>query len=452
MRAERPGRAIAALLLLFAVSLPLVTVRIYAADEMQYFAPLRSLWKDGDLDCRDEYARLLEARPWATEERRMLIEPSTETGVAPNFATIGVALLWTPFFALGELAARAGGWPTDGYSFPYLAAVCYGAAGYAFAGLLLLFDVARRELGTRAAFLATLLAWWATALPFYMYVTPPMAHATSAFASAAFVWLWYRWRTSMTLPSTVALGAAGGLIALVREQNVLLMILPGFDVLRALFDRTSRSRAVGAGAVIGLCFVAVLVPQFLAWKVLFGHYRPGAQRMSFFEPWPVHLGDVLFSSDHGLFSWHPVWILGLAGLLVLAARRPRLAVPLLLGFASLALFLGSVSNWAGGMAFGQRRMLDCLFVVTVGCAALFELLPPRIGPVLVALLVWWNLSLLVQFGSGMIPREGPIEWRSAIHNQLVVVPRRALSIGAAYLLSPAAFTRGASHGEATPQR
>src|SRR5207248_399437 len=79
------GKLAAALVLLFVVSLPLVTVRIYAADELQYYSLLRSAWKDGDLDCRNEYARLLEARPWQTEERRMLVEPSTETGLAPNF-------------------------------------------------------------------------------------------------------------------------------------------------------------------------------------------------------------------------------------------------------------------------------------------------------------------------------------------------------------------------------
>jgi hypothetical protein len=450
MSAESPRKLVAMLLLLFAASLPLVTVRIYAADELQYYAPLRSLWKDGDLDCRDEYARLLEARPWATEERRMLIEPSTETGVAPNFATVGVALLWAPFFALGDVVARVGGWPADGYSRPYLAAVCYGSACYAFAGLLLLFDVARRELDARAAFLGTLLAWWATALPFYMYVTPPMAHATSLFASAAFVWLWYRWRTTMTVGSTVALGLAGGLMALVREQNVLLMILPGLDVMRALFDSRDRRRAVVAALGIGVCFVVVLVPQLLAWKALFGHYRPGEQRMSFFQPWPVHLGDVLLSSNHGLFSWHPVWVLGLVGLALVAIRKPAFGVPLLLGFLALVLFLGSVTNWAGGMAFGQRRMLDCAFVVIVGCAALFESMPRRITVAVMAALVWWNVSLLVQFGSGMIPREGPIDWGAAIYNQLVVVPRRAFTIGADYLLSPAAFTRNATRAESTP--
>ena len=443
----------ATLVLLFLVSLPLVTVRIYAADELQYYAQLRSLLKDGDLDCRDEYVRLLEARPWASEERRMLVEPSTETGVAPNFATIGAALLWAPFFLAGDAIARLGGWPADGYSMPYIAAVCYGSALYAFAGLLLLFDVARRETSARAAFAATLLAWWATALPFYMYVTPPMAHATSVFASALFVWLWYRWRQSGTLGSTVALGLAGGLMTLVREQNVMLLVLPAFDLVRGLVaSRDGRRKAIVAGLVIGACFAAALVPQFLAWNELFGHFRPGEQRMSFFHPWPVHLADVLLSTNHGLVSWHPVWIAGVCGLVLISARKPSLGAPLLLGFAALTLFLSCVTNWAGGMAFGQRRMLDCLFVIVVGGAALVEAIPRRVAIVAGVVLVWWNLSLLLQFGSGMIAREGPVDWREVVHNQFVVVPRRALSIGGRYLSSPDAFTKKASLGDDTQPR
>src|SRR5262245_44992824 len=49
---DRGGLVIVAL---FVLLLPLSTPRIYATDEVQYFAYLRSLYFDGDLDFRDEY-------------------------------------------------------------------------------------------------------------------------------------------------------------------------------------------------------------------------------------------------------------------------------------------------------------------------------------------------------------------------------------------------------------
>src|SRR5204862_5210965 len=105
-------------------------------------------------------------------------------------------------------------------------------------------------------------------------------------------------------------------------------------------------------------FVLLLLPQLAVWKVLFGRFGPGEQRTSFLHAWPEHLGSLLLSSNHGLLSWHPVWILGLAGLALLSLRKPALGAPLILAFLAQALFLSSVSNWAGGTAFGRRRMLD----------------------------------------------------------------------------------------------
>jgi hypothetical protein len=448
-RAEGAGvmRAAGWLLpLLFALSLPLVTVRIYAADEIQYFAPLRSLWKDGDLDYRDEYERLLESRGPQAPERRMLLERTTATGLAPNFAGIGCALLWAPFFALGDLVARLGGWPADGYSYPYRAAVCFAAALYGFLGLCLLGALARQSHPEWRATAAVMLAWWASALPFYLYVTPPMPHATSLFVVSLFVWLWSRWGLAGGPGRSLLLGVVGGLMVAVREQNALFLLLLAFDLGRALRRALARRGAPGevgstlaAATAAGSGVVVALLPQLLVWKALYGRFGPPTERLSFFLPWPRHLLDVLLSANHGLVSWHPVWIVGVIGMLLYVRRRPEVGLPLLVVFASSLLFLGSVTNWPGGMAFGQRRLLDCLFIVVLGGAAAMERLPRAACAVLAGLLVWWNLSLLVQFGSGMIPREGPVDWRVVVRNQLVTVPARLPEMVGRYLADRPSF-------------
>ena len=47
---------------LFLVTLPAVNVRLYASDEVQYFAFLRSLWFDRDLSFDNEYPGALRPR------------------------------------------------------------------------------------------------------------------------------------------------------------------------------------------------------------------------------------------------------------------------------------------------------------------------------------------------------------------------------------------------------
>ena len=50
-------RELIVLLLGFLLTLPFVTARIYASDEIQYFAWLRSLAFDRDVDFENEYRR-----------------------------------------------------------------------------------------------------------------------------------------------------------------------------------------------------------------------------------------------------------------------------------------------------------------------------------------------------------------------------------------------------------
>ena len=48
-------RDLAVLAAAFVLTLPLITPRIYASDEVQYFAYLRSLWFDHDVSFQNEY-------------------------------------------------------------------------------------------------------------------------------------------------------------------------------------------------------------------------------------------------------------------------------------------------------------------------------------------------------------------------------------------------------------
>src|SRR5512139_273035 len=116
------ARAVLVIGLVAVVTLPGVTRRISASDEVQYVAFLRSLWFDRDVSFENEYRQF-----YANGTTRdpafaaTFIEPVTETGLRRSFATIGSAILWAPFYAVADAsvrAARAMGsdTPADGYS------------------------------------------------------------------------------------------------------------------------------------------------------------------------------------------------------------------------------------------------------------------------------------------------------------------------------------------------
>src|SRR5262249_28299361 len=102
---NRPPRL---LLLLFVLVLPLVTPKIRAADEIEYFAYLRSLVFDHDLEFGNEYQHFYDLDPkgLAGFKATFLDLREARTGRHINFGPLGSALLWSPFYLLAHLGVR----------------------------------------------------------------------------------------------------------------------------------------------------------------------------------------------------------------------------------------------------------------------------------------------------------------------------------------------------------
>jgi hypothetical protein len=451
------------LVLLFLASLPAVTPRIYASDEVQYFSYLRSLWFDHDLDFENEYqyfyAHGVSASP---EFHETFLERTTEAGRRINFGTIGCALLWAPFYATGDLVAhvmRAAGSAVeiDGYSRPYVAAVAYGSACYGLLALLLAVATVDR-LGRlwptlpRFGTLAALAVWIGTPLVFYMYVAPPMSHATSAFAVSLFLWWWIRIRDTWRPAEVAVLGVFAAVMAMVREQDAFFAVGPALDfiwtAIAARDGRTGRWAAAGA-AGIGAGLVAFL-PQALAYLALNGHVGPShlvARKMSWSAP---HALQVLASPAHGFLVWTPLAAAGLAGLVALLRRLPAEARPIAAALLLVSLLqvyvAGSVESWTVAGAFGQRRFVSLTAPLVVGIAALLAVTPSpawrRITGVLLGVAVWWNVALAVQFGAGLMDRQR-LEPARIAYNTFVVVPRALPGLAWRYVFDRASFYESA---------
>src|SRR5207248_11500364 len=98
----------------------------------------------------------------------------------------------------------------------------------------------------------------------------------------------------------------------------------------------------------------------------------------------------------------------------------------------------------------QRLFISALPAAAVGLAVFVERVAPKfpralpIGGAIFA--VWWNLSLIVQHGIGLIPRNEGVTLGTLIHNQFVEVPRRLPGVAERYL-----FDRGSLY-KVDPER
>jgi len=424
---------------LFVLTLPLVTPRIRAADEIEYYSSLRSLVFDGDLAFGNEYQYFYARDPQGLQgfKQTFLDQREPGSGRHINFAPLGAALLWAPFFITAHaavLVARGfgAGVLADGFSWPYLAAVSFASALYAFLGLLLIHDALRRH-GRFAEPVATWTVaglWLATPVLYYMTIAPGFGRAPSLFAVSLLVWLFLRLAGHPRAQARdyFFVGLAGGLAGFVREQDVLFLLLPaGYLAWQALQPggawRASLTRALALAGGMAL----VLSPQFVAYRTLTGAWGPSrlvTRKMSFTSP---HFFEVLFDPGHGLFLWSPILLVCVVGLGLLARRRPEPAVWLLSGGLLLQMWInGSIESWHMAGAFGARRFVAATPVFAWGLASVLAVLVERAGKLaaatLVAIFIWWNLSLMAQFGLKLMDRQ-QLDWPRVAINQFTEVPR-----------------------------
>lgn len=452
------------LLLVFLISLPAVTTRIYASDEIQYFAYLRSLWFDRDVSFENEYRHFYNAGiARAQNFHETFLERMTETGRRINFATIGCGLLWAPFYAAADAGVQVANLqgariPRDGYSRPYVAAVAYASAFYGLLALLLSAQAVRllsahwRKLGPRAV-PSAMLVWIGTPLLFYMYIAPPMSHATSAFAVALFVVTWLRVRDNWSLGGLIALGAATALMAMVREQDAFFAVGAAVDFLHAQATRRDGQTARRfAHAVAGVAAAVVaFTPQALAYIALNGYVGPSrlvARKMTWTAP---HAVEVVASPAHGFFIWTPLAVLAIVGLFVLlrrlAAGHRQIAVCLIVMTAIQIYVAGSVESWTVAGAFGQRRFVALTPILTVGLAALLTAVASgRLLSLLTTMALiaacWWNVGVMAQFGAGMMNRQ-KLEPSRIAYNTFVVMPPALPGLAWRYVVDRASFYESA---------
>ena len=336
---DRPGLTLAGLtvacLVAFAVTVPLPRVdgELIGSDGIGYYVYLPSVWIDGDLDFADEYRHFHRLQP---ETARHRVEDLTPTGLPANRFGIGPALLWSPFFLVAHLLALlsntlGAGLDTSGYGGWYQAPVLAASIVYGGLGAWLSLLAARRATSARSALSATLLVVLAGNAVYYLVIEPSMSHALSLFASAAFFQRWTSTRRHPGPRTGLQLGALAGLMALIRPQDGLFLLLPLVDGALSLRAGASHLRSWLTTSLTSLLAAAVVfAPQLVVWRLLNGAaLRSGyAEELdTLFHSPLARLPAVLLSAERGLLTWHPVFLLALVGLALVRDRRLASAVP-----------------------------------------------------------------------------------------------------------------------------
>ncbi len=395
----------------FVASLLMLQSFQITGDGLSYYAYLRSLVFDHDLDFTNEFTDYNPTHH-ATPDPNL----KTDVGKVGNPYAVGPAILWSPFVLIIHLAAKISGQEVTGYEQGYAAAIAFGTNVYALLGLVALHTLLRRLFDVGPTLAAIAAVFWGTAAINYLYFEPAYGHIISAAWVMIFVATYQRYRDTRTRRTLIFSGCAAGLMILTRWQSALFLLFPLFDTL----DQLHQRRREGSGTPpipkpdptpprqvitlllwIGLLCALIFLPQLIVWHHLYGEWFTVPMGSSFIQWQPEIWWEILVSPRNGLFSWTPLVFLSLLGLPLLYKKHPILSASLTGILVAQWLLNASIVDWWGGAAFGGRRFIECSVIFALGIAALLQQRRSRKIVVMGVMLgVGWNITLWTQYAIG----------------------------------------------------
>lgn len=385
-----------------------------------YYAYVRSVVIDHDLKFQNEFARGDPA--FTRQQAQYANEEPPRPGYIRNQWSPGASILWTPFFLVAHGFVKiVGHWPADGYSYPYRWACAFGTALYAAIGLYLAREVARRVTNAKAATLAAVAIIGASSLPIYMFFLPFWGLALATLPEAGLLYLFARgptWKPKRW----AAYGALVGFATLIHPLGIAWLALLAFAWLA---DKGTVKERVTAGVASAGGFIAAQLPGLIIRQVVHADpFDTGYQVIWNFTSPPIL--PELFSAKHGLFSWTPIALLAVLGLVMLWRKgQQRIAVGLLAVFGFL-LYLSAAYVTEEQSSFGNRLFVHFTPGFVVGAAMFLSWLRARrkeVATIGVGVLVTWNALFAFQWAWGLLPKRGAVNWAQMARQQFTTAPK-----------------------------
>ncbi len=351
--------------------------RIIEWDAISYYAylPAVFIYHDLSLSFTDNYDGPHKFIVWPEKgpEGRYVIKTS-----------MGLSMLWTPFFLAGHAAALISGSDTGGYSPPYKFFLLLSALTFLAVGLIYLRRILLKQ--TPDSVSAFVLAAFVIGTNLYWYTLyqGTMSHVYSFALISAFIWYAIKWHElPIAVPATgrfwpaARLGLLLGLITLIRPTNIIVVI---FFILYGVASAADFRQRIGKMAedyrwlaVLAIMAFIVWLPQMIYWKEMTGqwfYFSYGSDERFFFGDPAIIKG--LFSWRKGLFIYTPMMIFAFAGVMELWRRRSphALAVTLFVPL-NIYIILSWWCWWYGG-GFGQRAFIDSYALMAVASASLLS--------------------------------------------------------------------------------
>jgi len=334
--------------------------------------------------------------------------------------TMGMSIMYAPFFFIAHGLAPLFGYAADGYSFPYQISLLLGGIIYFILGIWFLRKVLLRFLNEKSSSLALILIVVATNIPCHiaMYGQNAMTHNYLFGLYAMVLWFTVRWHETYKLKWIILMGICSGLAILSRPTEIVILAIPA---LWNVFSWKSFKEKIivirthfGQIFLFGFLIISIGFMQLIYWKIhtgtfFFNSYGMAPQvGLDLFSP---HIGDFLFSFRKGWIIYTPMMIFAFAGFYFVYKNNRKIFLPLLVYTLFNLYLISSWSTWWYAQSFSQRPMVPALAIMIIPLGYFLQWMLQRkillktFLSVIIAFLVFLNIFQIWQFHVGIIDGE-----------------------------------------------
>lgn len=335
-------------------------------------------------------------------------QPDSVSGKIKNKYTSGVAIFQAPFFLASHLVALLTSPPSDGspltspgFSQTYYYSIIVSGAVYACLGMFFLCSFLTLYFKPLVSLVTCIGILFGSNLYYYAIGPSGMSHVYSFFVFSALLYHSTVFFKSMTFKSAIIFGLLCGMAILLRPTNIIFITFvvffnwEGGNLFSNLISLLKKPLIV---LTILLATVSIWIPQMLYWYETTGHLITYSYGEEGFTNWKKpELIKIWFSSLNGLFSYTPLLILSITGIVLLILKKKQAGFTLGFFFLFISYVFASWWIWTYGCALGSRPFVEYYALMAIPLASFLGNLKSKGGIIATTLFmiacIWINLDI-----------------------------------------------------------
>ncbi len=290
--------------------------------------------------------------------------------------TLGLSILYSPFFFMADIYAQHTDYLRDGYSVPYQYMLDKANIFYALLGIIFLTKILIRYFDPKTTLLTLIVIVLGTNYYYYIIHEGGMPHNYLFFIHSGIIYLTIKWLDNNKIIYAIILGLLIGLAILIRPSEIIICFIPllwGIISFKSLKERIQLFSKKKHHVIIVLVMVILVIsPQLYYWKYITGnwiYYSYGKEGFNYYHP---EIINGLFSYKKGWLIYTPIMLFSILGILRLKKHVNGIAfLVVLFLIVNLYITFSWCSWWYGG-GFGMRALIQSYALLSLPMASFIK--------------------------------------------------------------------------------